>query len=1016
MRKASKITLLILILLLLMAVLFGCNNDSHEHSWGSYINNGDGTHYRICQLKSGHIETEPHIMSDYTVSAEPTDILPGSKYRKCLKCGYKETVSIPPTGDHVFDREVISEEFLYKKTSDYSAVYYKSCECGAFGNPDYLFESSLLPEGYSDIGYIKGNGNQCIDTGIEYKEGTTIKYNVSNGLDLRLPDGYKAVEYIESDGTQVMPTNIIISSSYTITADVSVTNLNETSTIWCSRGLNNAAYTSTAFYLTGSGVRVDYGISAEATYISKPSKNERFTIEKNKNKWYINGQLKKTCTEQVYTCPNELMFFASYYGDISSNIGNNSYMRMYSASVYDGKTPVAVFVPCFRESDKKSGLFDVGNGDFYTTVSGHNFSTGAVVDTPSVSPDIHSIEIEIPDELKGEKYNEFIKDYELLEYIESSGTQWIDTGLQIKEECFKIELDVSFSAFESNETPIISTWVGLTNYWNLFRHSNGTIDFYASGHLNHPSQIELNQMYNIIIGSDLNNCYGYPGDRFIMVNGSVVSAASSIGTANTNTLKLFTRGDTTGRSKFKLYELKYYVENNIIRDFIPVRSKATGTAGLYELVEGKLYSNDGEGSFIVGKSVDISENQYLENYKKFKSEYDHLEYIESTGTQYINTGYQPGNTTGIEIEVMLFGNDKRLLIGSRNETDTRFWIGTVNNDSYFGWNTNVNIESPKETIVTLSMNFLNCRTRQYNGIDFGGKLDAHSKVCPIYIFGGNDNGNLNSSVSHDRIYSVKISEGSEIIRSFVPARNKTTGEIGLYELIEGKFYVNEGTGDFVAGNTVTDIIPDNILIGYDYASVIPKYRYLKIYDALLKEGDNEHLLIPALRNSDSKIGMYDLTDNVFYTGDNAQFEYEGLITHLSGTTDIIKEATLSEEGMSCFTCSICGEKIYKVIPKLAFNAEFDYDSGVERVNVLRTPKSSEYEKADHAYTRNINSYNYSSINAGIFILPTIKEGFVIDTISVDDSHAEVIKNDNGIIEIINITCDTKITIKTKPAA
>ena len=49
-----------------------------------------------------------------------------------------------------------------------------------------------------------------------------------------------------------------------------------------------------------------------------------------------------------------------------------------------------------------------------------------------------------------------------------------------------------------------------------------------------------------------------------------------------------------------------------------------------------------------------------------------------------------------------------------------------------------------------------------------------------------------------KIYSFKISDNGYTLRNFLPVK-RADGVVGLYDAVEGKFYTNQGTGNFVAG-------------------------------------------------------------------------------------------------------------------------------------------------------------------------------------------------------------------------
>jgi hypothetical protein len=50
----------------------------------------------------------------------------------------------------------------------------------------------------------------------------------------------------------------------------------------------------------------------------------------------------------------------------------------------------------------------------------------------------------------------------------------------------------------------------------------------------------------------------------------------------------------------KLYSFKIYVEDLLVRDFIPCQRKSDSALGLYDIVNKIFYTNSGTGSFIAG--------------------------------------------------------------------------------------------------------------------------------------------------------------------------------------------------------------------------------------------------------------------------------------------------------------------------------------------------------------------------------------------------------------------------------
>ena len=67
----------------------------------------------------------------------------------------------------------------------------------------------------------------------------------------------------------------------------------------------------------------------------------------------------------------------------------------------------------------------------------------------------------------------------------------------------------------------------------------------------------------------------------------------------------------------------------------------------------------------------------------------------------------------------------------------------------------------------------------------------------MYIFALNEEGSLKNLSGEKRLYSFRIYDGATLVRDFIPCKNPS-GVVGLYEIVEGKFYQNKGTGEFIA--------------------------------------------------------------------------------------------------------------------------------------------------------------------------------------------------------------------------
>ena len=72
----------------------------------------------------------------------------------------------------------------------------------------------------------------------------------------------------------------------------------------------------------------------------------------------------------------------------------------------------------------------------------------------------------------------------------------------------------------------------------------------------------------------------------------------------------------------------------------------------------------------------------------------------------------------------------------------------------------------------------------------------------MYIFGRNDAGSFANGMT-GCIYSIKFYDNDTLIRDYIPAQT-ITGLVGLYDKVNDKFYMNKGTGEFIAGPIISN--------------------------------------------------------------------------------------------------------------------------------------------------------------------------------------------------------------------
>jgi len=194
--------------------------------------------------------------------------------------------------------------------------------------------------------------------------------------------------------------------------------------------------------------------------------------------------------------------------------------------------------------------------------------------------------------------------------------------------------------------------------------------------------------------------------------------------------------------------------------------------------------------------------------------YTQLEYIESTGTQYIDTGIIPTNTMGLDIKFNKTSYGDLVIMGVLYDSDMKAADLYVNlgstNHLYvpFGedWTTAGYDKLQYDTDYNVRINYMNDRNRYVDYVP-AGRIDKTltGATDTMYLFAGHRVPRHGPGWFFiGRIYYLKITEGNQLVRNFIPARRNSDNTLGMYDTVSGTFFTNAGTGaDFTAGPVVT---------------------------------------------------------------------------------------------------------------------------------------------------------------------------------------------------------------------
>ena len=378
-----------------------------------------------------------------------------------------------------------------------------------------------------------------------------------------------------------------------------------------------------------------------------------------------------------------------------------------------------------------------------------------------------------------------------LEYIQSSGTQYIDTGFKPNQDT-RLEMVCSpLSVVDANDGS------GFIPYGAGESYTSRAFECYT---VNSQYEFNYDGQYGFIGSSSTGQKLLISHNKNeikLIIDGSTTLTKSfnyqSFTAPYTMTLFAIHRSSVI-RGLMKLYACQIYDNGTLIRDYIPAKRISDGKCGLWDKVNFKFYTDESGGNFTAGAEKTA-----------IAAVGTPIEYIQSTGTQYIDTGFKPNQNTRVVMDVTPID----VSLG-------KMWcaFGVRQNDIYFGlykastgnmnltWFYGSNYSNYFTVDYAKRHNLeVNKNAASVDGISKSYAAQTFQFTIPLFLLCDNAAGSP-TSAGAALLYSCQIYDNGTLIRDFIPCKN-ASGVVGMWDDVNSVFYQNAGTGTFTAGPTVT---------------------------------------------------------------------------------------------------------------------------------------------------------------------------------------------------------------------
>ena len=201
-------------------------------------------------------------------------------------------------------------------------------------------------------------------------------------------------------------------------------------------------------------------------------------------------------------------------------------------------------------------------------------------------------------------------EYTQVDYIESSGTQYINTGL-FPDSNLKVETKIEVTSTNQDITVFGSSLASsggnsLGGYYHLTPYNNKWYYGANSSEGNGGSySATAGTQYEIIFNDE---------DNGIKINGTSIASNKTFVGISDSTLTISRRGTSSARrfGRFKYFYFKIYNKdtNALVRDYIPCYRNSDNVVGMYDLVNNVFYTNAGAGAFTYGALATLPNPDY----------------------------------------------------------------------------------------------------------------------------------------------------------------------------------------------------------------------------------------------------------------------------------------------------------------------------------------------------------------------------------------------------------------------
>ena len=214
----------------------------------------------------------------------------------------------------------------------------------------------------------------------------------------------------------------------------------------------------------------------------------------------------------------------------------------------------------------------------------------------------------------------------------------------------------------------------------------------------------------------------------------------------------------------------------------------------------KIYTGSNNNEKFIQVAKDFLDYIYTFDVEALTEGYTQLNYVQTSGSQYIKTGITPTSNTRVVTKIGVITSTQNIPVFGCNSSNAGdyYHLTPFNYKWYYGKNGGEGNAGSYSTSTgtTYEIDFNNNGSIIINGTTIATNIGTTGNA-ELMIAKRASSGDVR--YGYWNYYKFQIYEGATLVRDYVPVIRNSDGKVGMLEQVNNIFCPSDGSGDFIGG-------------------------------------------------------------------------------------------------------------------------------------------------------------------------------------------------------------------------